>query len=117
MSTPYEDIRRTKTKLRSRNQVTLPQEICDEAGAKAGDEFRVTVVRRARKVPAGSIVLAPEFFNTHSWTDKEWREKIREAQKSAAQGETHGPFDSAGEAVKFLKKESKRRRSSSDRAF
>jgi len=110
MSTPYEHIRRTKTKLRSRNQVTLPQEVCDEAGAKTGDEFRVTVTKRARKVPAGTIVLTPEFFNTRPWTEKEWEEKEREAEESIARGETYGPFNTAEEAIRFLKKESKSRR-------
>lgn len=113
MSTPRNRLRDTKTRLGRRNQVILPQDICDQVGVRAGDELRVSVVKRAKKVPKGSIVLSPDFFNTRPWTDEEWLEKEREVDASLARGETYGPFDNADDAIKFLKKESKLRRSRS----
>jgi bifunctional DNA-binding transcriptional regulator/antitoxin component of YhaV-PrlF toxin-antitoxin module len=111
MATPRSGRGSAVTRLGRKNQETLPQEVCDAVGAQIGDTLNVSVVKRARKVPAGSIVLSPEFFNARAWTDEEWLQKEKEVDVSKAQGKSYGPFESSDEAIAFLKKDSKRRRS------
>jgi len=109
MSTPYEHVRRTRTKLRSRNQVTLPKDVCQEAGMRTGDTVQISVHRRGVKVSEGSIVLTPTCKRA-PWSKAEWRQKEKEADRSIAAGKTYGPFDTADEAIAFLRKETRARR-------
>jgi bifunctional DNA-binding transcriptional regulator/antitoxin component of YhaV-PrlF toxin-antitoxin module len=93
-------------KLRSRNQVTLPPEICEEAGMREGDTLRATVHRKGQRVPEGAIVLTP--MQAEPGSVEDWRRREAEADAEIAAGRTHGPFE-LEDALKYLKKDSKRR--------
>jgi AbrB family looped-hinge helix DNA binding protein len=97
-------------RLRPKNQITLPKAVCDELGIKEGDYFTVQVTKKAKRVPPGAVILTPSEVVERPWTEAEWREKEREADEDIKAGRLHGPFDTADEAIAFLRASAKKRR-------
>ncbi len=107
MTTPFDRLGSRKAKLRSRNQITLPPEVCKEAGMQEGDTVNAKVHRKGQRVPDGAIVLTP--VQTAPGSEADWRRREAEADADISAGRTYGPFE-IEDAIKFLKKETTRRR-------
>ena len=84
----------------AKNQVTLPKEIVKKARLGPGDPLEV-VYEEDR------IILRPQAHiprdQMYFWT-KEWQKGEREVDEEIRAGRVHGPFRSAREMSRFLKK-------------
>ena len=79
-------------------QVVIPKKIHDELGLTAGDYLEVEVDR-------GKVIMTPKAL-----VDKQLEKQLAESFEDFRKGRTHGPFNSAKEAVRFLHAEAKRRK-------
>ena len=84
----------------SKHQLTLPKEIVRKARLSRGDALEV-VCR------GDEIILRPQIHvprgQAYFWT-KEWQAGERETEEDIKAGRIHGPFRSAKELKRFLKK-------------
>ena len=79
-------------------QVVIPKKIHDELGLTPGDYLEVEVDR-------GKVVMTPKAL-----VDKQLEKRLAESFEDFRKHRTHGPFNSAKEAVRFLHTEAKRRK-------
>ena len=79
-------------------QVVIPKKIHDKLGLAPGDYLEVEVER-------GKVVMTPKAL-----VDKPLEKRLTEGIEDLRAGRSHGPFDSAKEAVRFLRTEAKRRK-------
>jgi AbrB family looped-hinge helix DNA binding protein len=101
----------TIVKVQQKGQVTIPTHLRSKAGIAVGDRMEATFQR-------GKIVLTPKlvvdrsrFPNADGEYTPEQRRTIDARLAEASKGPFHGPFDTADEAVKFLRKEIRARKS------
>ena len=79
-------------------QVVIPKKIHDKLGLAPGDYLEVEVKR-------GKVVMTPKAL-----VDKPLEKRLAEGLEDLRAGRSHGPFDSAKDAVRFLHTEAKRRK-------
>jgi len=91
--------------IKSRTHLTVPPQIQRRAGIKTGDrvEFRVS---------GGIINIIPSLPSADDEYTPAQRRAIDARLAKAAKGPYHGPFESADDAIKFLRKEIRNRNSS-----
>lgn len=84
----------------AKNQVTLPKDIVKKANLEPGDPLEIVYENDV-------IVLRPRVEvprdQAYFWT-KEWQAREREAQDHIAAGQVHGPFGSAAEMKRGLRR-------------
>src|SRR5580658_7709722 len=94
--------------VKSKPGLLVPPSVRRKAGIKTGDqvEFKVSsgVIQIFRKPPAADEVYTPPQRRA---LDRELAKGLEDVRN----GRTFGPFDTAGDAVKFLRKEIKTRKS------
>lgn len=83
----------TITKIKTKGQMTLPTAVRKLAGIKIGDYVKIQIER-------GKITVTPQ-----SLIDRELALSLEDVKHRR----TSGPFNTAGEAIAFLHKETKRR--------
>ncbi|MGH7406544.1 MAG: AbrB/MazE/SpoVT family DNA-binding domain-containing protein, partial [Candidatus Methylomirabilales bacterium] len=88
----------TAVKVGARRQVVIPKKIHDKLGLAPGDYLEVEVER-------GKMVMTPKTL-----VDKQLEKCLAEGLEDFRAGRSHGPFDSAKEAVRYLHTEAKRRK-------
>jgi len=81
-------------------QVAIPKKIHDELRLRAGDYLEI-------ELQNGRLVLTPKTL-----VDKHIGERLSEALDDIKKGRVHGPFESAKEVVKSLRRSSKKPRKS-----
>jgi AbrB family looped-hinge helix DNA binding protein len=79
-------------------QVVIPKKIHDKLGLAPGDYLEVEVER-------GKVVMTPKTL-----VDKQLEKRLAEGLEDFRAGRSHGPFDSAKDAARYLHTEAKRRR-------
>ena len=79
-------------------QVVIPKKIHDKLGLAPGDYLEVEVER-------GKVVMTPKTL-----VNKQIEKRLAEGIEDFRAGRSHGPFDSAKDAVRYLHTEAKRRR-------
>ena len=79
-------------------QVVIPKKIHDKLGLAPGDYLEVVAER-------GKVVMTPKAL-----VDKQLKKRLAEGLEDFRAGRSHGPFNSAKEAVRFLHAETKRRK-------
>jgi len=87
-------------KIGTRHQVTIPRKIVDEMELKPGDYVEIALEK-------GKIVILPKEIidKDDAWYwSRDWQEKEREADEAIAKGELLGPFETAKDGLKALKK-------------
>ena len=72
-------------------QVAIPKKVHDQLGLSAGDYLEV-------EVKGNQIILTPKQL-----VDK----RLEEAEEDVRKGRVHGPYKTAGEAVKALRRRSR----------
>jgi AbrB family looped-hinge helix DNA binding protein len=88
------------TRVSPKHQITIPKEAFEKLHLEVGDFLEVeTTEEGLLLIPQKLISKDQSWF----WT-KEWKEKEREADKAIARGELSGPFKSANELVRHLRK-------------
>jgi len=87
-------------KIGPKHQITIPKEVFTSLNLEVG-EFLDTRVQDHTivLVPKKLVAKDQEWF----WT-KEWQEKEKEADEAIAKGELIGPFETATDVLKALKK-------------
>ena len=84
-------------------ELVVPQSVRRQAGIKPGDRIEF-------KVSGGIINIIPELPSAdHDYTPAQ-RKVVDARLAEARKGPYHGPFGSADEAIKFLKKEIRTRK-------
>jgi antitoxin MazE len=87
-------------KIGPKHQITIPKEVFSSLNLEIGD-FLDT------RVQDNTIVLVPQKLVAKDqewfWT-REWQEREKEADEAIAKGEITGPFETASDALKALKK-------------
>jgi AbrB family looped-hinge helix DNA binding protein len=105
----------TIVRVQKKGQVTLPTRLRSQAGITDGDLVEARFQR-------GKIILTPKVVIDRSkfpTADDEYTPAQRrvidarlvESAEDVKKGRTYGPFDTANEAIKFLHKEIKARKS------
>jgi antitoxin PrlF len=94
-------------RVRTKNQVTLPQAICEAAGLTEGEYLSFSVAEKRKMVPPGSIIVQPQQLANRPWTKAEWKAKEAEADADIKAGRVSGPFDTVEDTLKALKKKRK----------
>jgi len=90
----------TAVKVGAGRQVVIPKDIHDKLGLVPGDLLEVEVER-------GKLVMTPKPL-----ADTKLEQHLAEGLEDLRVGRSHGPFKSAQEAVRFLRAETKRRKTS-----
>lgn len=85
-------------KVGASRQIVIPKKIHDKLGLAPGDYLEVEVER-------GKVVMTPKAL-----MDKQIEKRLAEGLEDLRTGRSHGPFDSAKKAVRFLHTEAKRRK-------
>lgn len=84
----------------AKNQVTLPKDIVKKARLEPGDSLDVVYEN-------DSIILRPQVEvprdQAYFWT-KDWQEAERQADQDIRKGRLHGPFGSAADMKKALRR-------------
>lgn len=88
-------------KVGSKHQVTIPKGIFEKLRLKPGDYLDAQL--RGSKVVLTPKEIVDKEDDSWFWT-KEWQAKEREADEAIAKGEVIGPFKTAKEAIRALKK-------------
>jgi len=88
------------TKIREKNQVTLPDTVRTAAGLKVGDLLDATVVR-------GGVLLRAKAIIDKVELDR----RLGEAEADYKAGRTIGPFKTASATMRALKQRARARRS------
>lgn len=99
---PRESIPHT-ARIRAKNQITLPQAVCDAAGLSEGEFLALTVTSKRTMVEPGSIVLAPRQLTEKVWTKAEWAEAEAQADADIKAGRVSKQHKGAGAAIKALR--------------
>ena len=96
------------TKIGPKHQVTIPKTVFERLELDVGDYLDVQVKGTTiTMVPKKLISRDQLWFHT-----PEWQQKEREADEAIARGDVSGPFSSAKELIKHLRKKGKRSRRS-----
>lgn len=95
-------------RVRSRNQLTLPQTVVSEAGLTEGAFVSVSVSKKRTMVEPGTIILAPQELSTRPWTDAEWQGAIAEGLADVKAGRLRGPYKGSKALITSLKKNRKK---------
>ena len=91
------------TKVGPKHQVTIPKEVFEKMKLDVGDYLDV-------QLNGSLITMTPQRLvaRDQAWFyTPEWQEKERDADKAIAAGEVSGPFTSASELTKHLRKRRK----------
>ncbi|MGO9262789.1 MAG: AbrB/MazE/SpoVT family DNA-binding domain-containing protein [Bryobacteraceae bacterium] len=83
--------------------ITLPAAVRQRAGFKAGDVLEF-------KAAGGVVTIVPKLPTADDEYTPEQRALVDARLAEALKGPHHGPFETAGEAIKFLRKEIKNRK-------
>jgi bifunctional DNA-binding transcriptional regulator/antitoxin component of YhaV-PrlF toxin-antitoxin module len=97
-----------RAQVRSKNQITLPQKVCELTGLKEGEYVVFHVTTEMTKVAPGSVVLSPHTLSARPWSASEWKEKEREADADIKAGRVSREYGSMEDAVGALKKRKRR---------
>jgi antitoxin MazE len=88
------------TRVSPKHQITIPKESFEKLHLEVGDFLEVDVTEEGLLlIPKRLISKDQAWF----WT-KEWQEKEKEADEAIAKGDLSGPFESAGELIRHLRK-------------
>ena len=82
----------TAVKIGTSRQVVIPKKFHDQLGLTPGDYLEV-------ELQAGRVVMTPKTL-----VDKQLEQDIRESMEDFKKGRFYGPFDSAEEMAKSLRK-------------
>ena len=91
--------------VKSKTHLTVPEKVRRQAGIKAGDRVQF-------KVSGGIINIIPDLPSADDEYTPAQRRVIDAQLRQASKGPYHGPFATADEAIKFLRKEIKTRKAS-----
>lgn len=105
MATPRDKI---NTRAGKRNQITLTDELLKEMGIQTGDTFKVSRIKRAKRVEKGAIVLTPASDQPRSETEEEWRSAEAEAEEDIRLGRVSGPYTNAKDLIADLRRDAKK---------
>lgn len=97
-------------RVRSRNQLTLPQSVVSAAGLTEGAFVSVTVSKKRTTVEPGMIILAPQELSTRPWSEAEWRGAIAEALADVKAGRVSRPYKGSKALMASLKKDRKKKK-------
>lgn len=84
-------------KVKEKFQVTLPTEVREKAGVAIGDVLEA-------KVQGNKITLTPKVVVDRAFVEK----RLAESLDDAKAGRVYGPFGSAKETVRSLRREARR---------
>jgi len=89
--------------VKSRTSLAIPPQVQRRAGIKPGDRVEF-------KVSGGIINIIPELPTADDEYTPAQRRAIDARLRQARKGPYHGPFDTADDAIKFLRKEVRARK-------
>src|SRR5438094_3810509 len=88
--------------VKNKTGLTVPEVVQRQAGIKIGDRLEF-------KVSGGIINIIPRLPSAADEYTPAQRKALDARLAAARKGPYHGPFDTAEEAIKFLKKETRAR--------
>ncbi|MSV35350.1 MAG: hypothetical protein EXQ47_07090 [Bryobacterales bacterium] len=97
------------TLVQSKKPIVVPDSLRRRAGIKPGDRLEF-------KVSGGIINIIPELPSATGEHTPGQKRVIDARLAEARKGPYYGPFDTAGKAIKFLRKQIKTRKSSAQKA-
>ena len=88
------------TRVSPKHQITIPKEVFEKLRLEVGDFLEVEATQ-------GGLLLVPKKLIPKDqlwfWT-KEWQKREKEADEAIGRGEVSGPFKSAEELIRHLRK-------------
>ena len=88
------------TKVSPKHQITIPKEAFEKLHLEVGDFLEVDVTEEGLLLIPKKLISKDQVW---FWT-KEWQEKEKEADEAISRGDVSGPFKSANELVRHLRK-------------
>ncbi len=106
MATPANPTQNKKltTRVRSRNQVTLPQAICDAANLTEGSFLAVQISEKRTTVEPGTIIIEPQSLTRRLWIKEEWEREEEAVDEEIKARKISRRYKGAKTAIKALKK-------------
>lgn len=92
------------TRVRSRNQVTLPQAICDAAQLTEGSYLAIQISEKRTTVAPGTIIIEPQSLTRRLWTKEEWEREEAAVDEEIRAGKVSHRHKGAKALVNALKK-------------
>ena len=90
-------------KLGVSRQVVIPKKIHDQLGLTPGDYLEV-------ELKQGRVVMTPKTLVEKPFTKADLEKRLAKGLEDLRAGRSHGPFNSAKEAIGFLHTEVKKRK-------
>lgn len=91
-----------RVKVKKFNQVTIPKKFAAKVDLHEGDSLDF-------EIKGNTLIFRKEEEEDESWfLSPEWQEREREADKAIVEGRVSPIFDTAGEAIKYLRSRSKK---------
>lgn len=104
----------TTGKIQNKGQVTIPTAVRRQAGLSKGDPVNFAFQRGKIVITPALVIDRSKFPTADDEYTPEQREiidaRLAKAEAGIKAGRVHGPFNSAGEAIKFLHKEIRSRK-------
>jgi AbrB family looped-hinge helix DNA binding protein len=88
------------TRISPKHQITIPREAFERLRLEVGDFLEVDVTEEGLLLIPKKLIPKDQLW---FWS-KEWQEKEKEADEAIAKGEVSGPFKSAKELTRHLRK-------------
>ena len=93
-------------RLRPKNQITLPQAVCEAAKMSEGEFVTFTVARKRTVVPPGSIIMSPQQLQARPWTEEDWEKAEDEADAEIKAGKLSRHHKGAKAVIRALRRKS-----------
>ena len=105
----------TVSKIQEKGQVTIPTRVRHQAGLSKGDLVEFSFYRGKIVITPKAVIDRSQFPNADDEHTPAQRRiidaRLDESEKDFKAGRSYGPFDTPDEAIKFLRKEIKGRKS------
>jgi hypothetical protein len=92
------------TRIRSRNQMTLPQAICDAAQLTEGSYLAIQISDKRTTVAPGTIIIEPQSLTRQPWTKEEWEREEIAVDEEIKAGKVSRRYKGVAATLKALKK-------------
>lgn len=88
------------TRISPKHQITIPKEAFEKLHLEVGDFLEVDATEEGLLLIPKKLISKDQVW---FWT-KEWQKKEKEADEAIAKGAMSGPFGSADEMIRHLRK-------------
>ena len=91
-------------RIRAKNQITIPQAVCDATRIAEGEFVTLTVVKKRTVAPPGSIIMQPQQLSSRPWTAEDWERAEDEVDAEVKAGKLSRHYKGAKAVIRALRR-------------